>query len=126
MLPLAGTPPVMEGGQHRPRPYDATVGVGEGDARAQGLAAAIAGEGGDPGGGLQSRAVGRVVAPGAALAVAGERDHDQVRLGLAQRLVVQAVLGHDAGGEALNDDIGMGDEALEQFHGLRLVEVQGE
>src|SRR5436190_1518164 len=58
--------------------------------------------------------------------VAGERDHDDVRLDRLQRFVIEPELRHHARSKAFRDYIGVRHEPLHEFHRVRIAEIQGE
>ena len=89
-------------------------GVGDEGAGAVGtLVAGVAGGGGESAGGLDVGAVRHPVAAGAGRAEAADGDHDESGVDLAQFLVGEAEVGHDAGAVVLDDDVGFRGEVEE-------------
>jgi hypothetical protein len=63
---------------------------------------------------------------GAVLAVAADRAEDEARIDLGKRLVADAELVHDAGAEALDDDVRRQSQSAEHGDALRLLQVEAQ
>ena len=102
-------------------------GVGDEGAGAVGaVVVGVAGDGGEPAGGLDVRAVGDPVAPRAGRAEAADGNHHESGIHLAQLFVGEAEVGHDAGAVVLDDDIGLRGEVEEDAAALVGREVEGD
>jgi hypothetical protein len=103
---------------------DAGGEVRDGNAHAHRPLARQAGDGHEPTHPLRDLVVARPVAIGPALSEARDAAVDQAGVVLAESLVVDPEAPLHVGAEVLHDDVGLGDEPLENVDALRRLEVE--
>ena len=97
--------------------------VGEGDAVLDGVAALLAVDADHAGEGLAQQVEAGALGVGAGLAEGADGAVDELRVELLHGLIAEAQPVHDAGAEALDEDVGVLYELLADLDGARVLEV---
>ncbi|MCY1176899.1 hypothetical protein D9M73_171870 [compost metagenome] len=108
---------------HRPQRGD---GVADGDAGAHRRAVLEAGDVAQPAHRLAHRAEARLVLHRSGLTEAGQAHHHQLRVERVQHLPAEAELFQYPGAEVLDQDVGFGQQLLEDIQPFGVLEVEGQ